>query len=168
MQIPRQSLTRQMVQPLLQSEVVQIVGAEFVAQIAGEFLVLLEKCVFPVGAEDVVAVLDLVDHGGQLAAQPLVAPHAENLADAVGGQAPQADFAIALEDFVDGKVAFEDEISAVLDLTDGVEARQVHPAALFPGELRPQQERPVVELFADELRAESVGGGLQLGDIAHR
>ena len=106
------------------------------------------------------AVLDLIDHGGQLAAQPLVQPHAEDLADAVGGQAPQADFATALEDFVDGEVAFEDEVAAVLDLTDGVEARQVHPAALFLGELRPQQEGPVVELLADDLGTKPVGGGL--------
>ena len=89
----------------------QVVADQFVAQIAGEFLVLLEKCVFPVGAKDVMAVLDLVDHGGQLAAQPLVAPHAEDLADAVGRQPPESDFATALEDFVDGKVAFEDEVA---------------------------------------------------------
>ena len=67
---------------------------------------------FPVGAKDVVAVLDLVDHGGQFAALPLFAA-AEELADAVGGQAPQSDFATALEDFVDGKIAFEDEIPAL-------------------------------------------------------
>ena len=51
----------EMVQPLLQAEVAQIVGAEFVAKIAGVLLVLLEKGVFPVGAKDMVAVLDLVD-----------------------------------------------------------------------------------------------------------
>jgi hypothetical protein len=58
----------EMIEPLLQAEVAQIVGTEFVAQIAGELFVLFEESVFPVGAEDMVAVLDLIDHGGQFAA----------------------------------------------------------------------------------------------------
>jgi hypothetical protein len=32
---------------------------------------------------------------------------------------------------VDGKVAFEDEVPAVFDLRDGVEARQAHLASFF-------------------------------------
>lgn len=66
--------------------------------------------------------LDLVDHGRQFPTQPFVQPHAENLADAVGCQTPKTDFAAALEDLVDGKVAFENEVPAILDLRDGVEA----------------------------------------------
>ena len=81
------------------------------------------------------------------------------------GQAPQPELAAPLKDFVDGEVPFEDEVAAVLDLGDGVEARQVHAAALLLGELRSQDERPVVELLADDLRAEPVGGGLQRRDI---
>ena len=97
----------------------------------GELLVLLEEGVLPVGAENMMAVLDLVDDRGQFAVQPLVEAHAEDLADPVGGQPPQADLAAPLEDLVDGEVAFEDEVPAVLDLGDGVEARQVHLAALL-------------------------------------
>jgi len=56
----------EMIKPFLQAEVVQIVGTEFVAQIAGELFVLLEKCAFPVRPEDVMPVLDLIDHRGKL------------------------------------------------------------------------------------------------------
>jgi hypothetical protein len=48
------------------------------------------------------AVLDLFDDGGDLAAQFLGEPHTEDLADTVGSQTPQADFAATLEDFMDG------------------------------------------------------------------
>ena len=40
----------EMVQPFLQAEVAQVVGDQFVAKIARVLFVLLEKCVFPVGA----------------------------------------------------------------------------------------------------------------------
>ena len=62
----------EMIEPFLQAEVAQVVGTEFIAQEAGELLVLLEEGVFPVRAEDVMAVLDLIDDRGQLAAQSLV------------------------------------------------------------------------------------------------
>jgi hypothetical protein len=68
-----------------------------------------------------VSMLDLVDDGCQLAAEPLIQPDAKDLADAVGGQPPQAYLTASLEDLVDGKVALENEIPAVLDLGDGVE-----------------------------------------------
>ena len=55
----------EMIESLLQAEVAQVVGTEFVAQVAGEFFVLFEKGVFPVSAEDVMAVLDLIDDGGE-------------------------------------------------------------------------------------------------------
>ena len=50
------------------------------------------------------AVLDLFDDGGDLAAQFLGAPHAEDFADAVRRQTPESDFAAPLEDFMDGEV----------------------------------------------------------------
>jgi len=52
-------------------------------------------------------------------------PHAKEFRDAVGSQAPKADLAAALENLVDREVALEDEVAAILDLPDGVEARQV-------------------------------------------
>ncbi len=110
----------EMLEPLLQTEVAQIIGAKFVAQEAGELFILLEEGVFPVGSEDMMTVLDLLDDRRQFAAQPLVEPDAEDLADAIGRQTPEPEFAAALEDLVDGKVALEDEVAAVLDLRDGV------------------------------------------------
>jgi hypothetical protein len=93
-----------------------------------------------IAAKDLMAMLDLVDDGGQLSPQSLVQPDAEDLADAVGGEAPQADFAAALEDLGDGKVTFENEVATVLatvlNLGDGVEAGQAHLVPFFFGELR--------------------------------
>src|SRR6202022_776465 len=158
----------EMIEALLQAEVAQVVGTEFMAQEAGEFLVLFQKRVFPVSPEDVMAMLDLIDHSGELPPQSFVQPDAEDLADPVGRQPPQTYLATALEDLVDGEVAFENEVPAVLDLCDRIEPRQAHLAAFLLGELRAEDEGPVIELFADDLRAEPVGGGLQRGDIAHR
>jgi len=121
----------EMIESFLQAEVAQVVGTELVAQVTGEFFVLFEKGVLPVGAKNVMAVLDLIDDGGKFPVQPLVEADAENLADAVGRQTPQADFAASLEDLVNGEVAFENEIPAVLDLGDGVETRQAHLAAFL-------------------------------------
>src|SRR5579884_3374677 len=114
-----------MCQPFLEPEVGEVVGAEFVAQEGGELLVLLEEAVFPVGPKDVMARLDLLPGGVELAAQAAGEPGAEDVRDLVGGEAPQPQFARALEDFVNGEVALEDEIAAILDLADGVEAPEV-------------------------------------------
>src|ERR1043166_9560647 len=150
----------QMIQPLFQAEVAQIVGAEFVAEVAGEFLILFEKGILPVGAEDVVAMLDLIDNRSEFPAQAFVEADAEDLADSVRRQPPQADLAAPLKDFVNGEVAFEDEIPAILDLSNSVEPRQIHLAAFLLGNLRPQDERPVIELLADNGRAQPIGGCL--------
>src|SRR5215469_17693066 len=83
-----------------------------------------------------------------------------DLADAVSGHAPQADFAAALEDFVDGEVALKNEIAAILDLGDGIETREAHLAAFFLGKLGPEDQGPVVELLADDLGTQPIGGGL--------
>jgi hypothetical protein len=67
------------------------------------------------------SVFDLLDHDSQFAAQPLTQSHAEDLADAIGGQAPEADFAASLEELVDRKMTFENEITAIFYLRDSVE-----------------------------------------------
>src|SRR6266478_2750617 len=77
---------------------------------------------FGVGAEDVMTMLDLIDDGAKLAAQLLGQPHTEEFRDPVSGQSPKADLAAAFENLMDREVALEDEVSAVLDLPDGVEA----------------------------------------------
>ena len=137
--------------PFLRRKSARLLETQFVAQEGGELFVLLEEGVLEVGAEDMMAVLDAIDDGGQLAAHPAVQAGAEDLGDLVGGQPPQAEFAAALEQFVDGKVALEDEVAAILDLGDRIEAREIELLALLGGELRPQDQGPVVEPFADDL-----------------
>src|SRR6266436_7380368 len=150
----------QMIQPFLQAEVAQIVGAKLVAQEAGELLILFEESMLPVSAEDMMAMLDLVDHGGELSAEALVQPDAEDFADAVGCQSPEADLTASLEDLVNGEMALKDEIAAVFDLGYGVEAREVHLPAFFLGKLRPHNQCPVIESLTDDGGAQAVGGGL--------
>src|SRR5207245_7613686 len=115
-----------MFEAFLEPEVSEIVGAEFVAQEGGELLVLFEESIFPVGAEDMMAVLDLLQCGVELAWQAPGEAGAEDFRDLLSRKAPQPQLARALEEAMDGKVAFEDEIAAVLDLADGIEAPQVH------------------------------------------
>jgi hypothetical protein len=50
--------------------------------------------------------------------------------DLVGRNAPLVEFTDAFEDFVDGKVALEDEVAAVSDLADRMKAAQVHRCPL--------------------------------------
>src|SRR6516225_10733186 len=58
----------EMIQALFEMEIGEVVGDELVAQESGELFVLLEEGVFEVGAEDVMAVLDAIDDGGELTA----------------------------------------------------------------------------------------------------
>src|SRR6266404_2379497 len=71
----------EMVQSLFEAEVGEIVGDQLVAQEGGKLFVLLEEGVLEGGAEDMMAVLDAVDDGGQLAAHPAVQTRAEDLGD---------------------------------------------------------------------------------------
>ena len=131
----------EMVQAFPQTEVGEVVGAQFVAQERRELFILLEEGVLEVGAKDMMAMLDLIDDGGELAAHPAVQAGAEDRGNLVGGEPPQAEFAAALEQFVDGKVALENEVAAILDLGDGIEARQVELLALLGGEFRSQDQK---------------------------
>src|SRR6516165_4838122 len=112
-----------------------------------------------------VAMLDLIDEGEELAAVIAAQPYAEDLGNLVGSQAPQTKFTASLEQLVDGKVAFEYIVEAILDLTDGISTGQPDLAALLGGELRSQDEGPIVEPLADDVRAQLIGGRLQGCDI---
>jgi hypothetical protein len=94
-----------MVEALAHTEVFEIVGAQLIAQERRELLVLLEEGIPEVGAVDMMAVGDLIDHGGKLAAVPAAETGAEDRCHLVGGEPPQAEFAAALEQLVDRKVA---------------------------------------------------------------
>jgi hypothetical protein len=58
----------EMIEPFVQAEVAQVVGAKLHAQEAGELLVLFDESALPVGAEDVMAMLDLIDGSAKLSA----------------------------------------------------------------------------------------------------
>ena len=62
----------EIVQALPEPEVLEVVGAELVAQEGRELLVLLEKGVLEIGAKDMVTMLYLIDDGGKLAGQPTI------------------------------------------------------------------------------------------------
>ena len=110
----------EVLQTLLQAEVGQIVGADLVAQEGGELLILLDEGMLPVGAKDVVPVLDVLERGAELALEPFAHTGAEDLGDLVGAKAPQPQLATAFEDLVDGKVAPEDQVAAILHLLQRV------------------------------------------------
>ncbi len=111
------------------------------------------------------AMLDLIDDGGELAAHPAAKAPAEDRGNLVCGQPPQAEFAAALEQFMDRKASLENEVAAVLDLGDGVEARQVEPLAFLGGKLRPQHKGPIIEPLSDDVWAQPVSGGLQCSHV---
>ena len=134
----------QMVDPFFESEIVEVVGAQFVAQEHGELLVLPENSVAEVDAEHVMAVFDLIDEAEKLAAVLALYSRAEDLGYFVGSQSPQAKLTASLEQLVDGEVALEDKIEAVLDLTDRIGAGEFDLAPLLGGEFRAEEEGPVV------------------------
>src|SRR5580704_10008811 len=73
----------EMVQSFFETEIGEVVGDQLVAQEGGELFVLFEEGVLEVGAEDVMAVVNAIDDGGQLAAHPAVQTGAEDLSDFV-------------------------------------------------------------------------------------
>src|SRR5438874_9954916 len=156
-----------MLQTFPEPEVAEVVGAELVAQEGGELLVLFEESIFPVGAEDMMAVLDLLQGGVELAWQAAGEAGAKDFRDLLGGETPEPQLTTAFEEAMDGEVALEDEIATVLDLADGVEATQVHGDPLPPGELRTQHQGPVFKALPDYFRSEAFRGGLQGLGIGH-
>src|SRR5262245_5537479 len=124
----------EMVEALPQTEVFEVVGTQLIAQERRELLVLLEEGIPEVGTVDMVAVRDLLDHVGELAAVATAETGTEDRRHLVGGEPPQAEFTTAFEQLVDRKVPLEDEVAAILDLRDGVEAGQVDRLAFLGGE----------------------------------
>ena len=101
-----------------------------------------------VGAIDIMAMLDLVDDGGELAGHLAVQSLPEDLGDIVGCEPPQPQLTASLEELVDGEVTFEDEVAAIFDLRDRLKAREIDAFALLDGELRPQDQGPIIKPLA--------------------
>src|SRR5215468_3442861 len=87
----------EILQALLETEVPEVVGAELIAQERCELLVLLQERVLEVGAIDMVAVLDLLDDGGELAGDLAMQALPEDLGDLVGCQPPQPQLTASLK-----------------------------------------------------------------------
>src|SRR6202008_2663037 len=110
------------VQSIFEVEIGDVIGDQLVAQEGEELFVLLQEVILEVGAKDMVAVLDAIDDGGELAVHSPVHPGAEDLSDLVRRQPPQAELAAAFEQLVDGEVALKDEVATILDLGDRIKA----------------------------------------------
>src|SRR5271157_6434315 len=107
------------------------------------------------------AVVPLVEETIEFTVHSFGEANAEDLGRLVGGQTEQSHLAGALEYFVDGKIAAEDEVAAVFDLIEGVGTAQVDGSALPFGELRTQHQRPVIQALANGEGVELVGCSLQ-------
>ncbi|MGH9761533.1 MAG: hypothetical protein ACREAC_11945, partial [Blastocatellia bacterium] len=128
---------------LLEPEVLEVIAESFQAEEGRKLLVHPKDRVLAVGAENMVAVVDLFQHTLEFAAQPLVHAEAENLDDFVGQHANKTDVTGAFEQFVNGEVAAKDEIAAVLNLLNRIVAVEIDSFPISFGKLRPHHESPV-------------------------
>lgn len=151
----------EVIKSFLQMKVSEVVAAHFASEESEKLLVLFDKSVFEVGSQDVMTMLDSLQGRMYFALKLFADALTEELRDFVSRQQQQSQFAGALKEVSDREVALKDEVTAVLDLADGVKAMKVHRLSLSLREFGSQKESPVVEPLADELRAKSIGGGLQ-------
>src|SRR6266404_227357 len=107
-------------------------------------------------------VLNALDHGLQLAFEAFGQTLTEQIGNAIGGEKIGAQLAGPAEDGLNGPTAFEDEIAAVLDLADGIEAVQAATErTFFERELGSQDEGPMVDALLKELPGQAIGSGLE-------
>ena len=65
-----------------------------------------------------------------------------------------------LEDFVDWKMSFENEVPAIFDLVEGIFAAEVDGLPVLVGKLRSQEPSPVVQALLNDFGVQFVGCGL--------
>jgi hypothetical protein len=107
---------RQLLQSLVQAEILEPVDANLDPQERAELLVGARHEALAVDAEDVMAMVEFLQHRVQVAAEPPVLAYAEDLGDDVGCQPEHPQLTGALEDLVDRKMTAEHEIPTVLHL----------------------------------------------------
>ncbi len=151
----------EVIESFLQMKVSEVVAAHFASEESEKLLVLFDKGVLEVGSQDVMTMLDSLQGRMQLALELFADALTEELRDFVSGQKQKPQLAGALEEVSNGEVALKDEVAAVLNLADGVEARKVHRLSLPLREFWSQHKCPVVEPLADELWAKPIGSGLK-------
>ena len=116
----------QVLQAFVELKILEAVAQHFQAQECAALLIHPQRCLFGVGAQHVMTMLDGFQHRFQPAAHSLTQRPGEDLRDLIGAEAQQAQLAGAFEDLVDRETAAEDEIAAVFDLVDRVAPLQVH------------------------------------------
>lgn len=151
----------EVIERFLQMKVREVVAAHFASEESEKLLVLLDKGVLEVGSQDVMTVLNSFQGRVHFALKLLADALTEELRDFISRQKQKPQLAGALKEVSDREVALEDEVTAVLNLADGVEAMKVHRLSLPLREFGSQKKSPVVEPLADELRAKPIGSGLQ-------
>ncbi len=149
------------VERLGEPEVGQSIAQDLEPQERGTLLVHPQHGALGASPEDMMAVLDLFEKGLQFATEPLGEPEPEDLRDLVRGQSKQAEVAGSLEQFMDRQVAPKDQVSAVLDLLEGVVPAEVDRRAIFGGELRADRPGPVLQALTNDRRTEAIRRGLQ-------
>jgi hypothetical protein len=150
----------EMVEGFLQAEIFKVVAKRFDAKKSGELFVHPQHGAFRAGAQHVVSMVDLLQHGLELPAKSFVETETKDIGNFIGGQAHQSDIAGALIELMDREVAFENEVAAVFHLLDRKHAVQIDRFTFLLGEPGAQNQTPIVELLADDVRAQAVGGGL--------
>jgi hypothetical protein len=83
---------------------------------------LPDKAVLEAGAEGMMPVFVFVKRAVKLALECLGQSMSEDLGDSTGGHLPEPQLTTPFEDLVDWEMAFENEIAAVLKLSDGIVA----------------------------------------------
>ena len=113
----------------------------FASEESEKLLVLFDKGVLEVGSQDVMTMLDSLQGRVYFALKLPADALTEELRDFVSGQEQKPQLAGTLEEVSDREVALKDEVTAVLDLADGVKAREIHGFSLVLGEFRSQAGR---------------------------
>ena len=142
-------------------KVSEVVAAHFASEESEKLLVLLDKGVLEVGPQDVMTMLDALQGRVHFALKLFADALTEELRDFVSGQKQKPQLAGALKEVSNREVALEDEIAAVLNLADSVEAMKVHRLSLVRREFRPQKKTPVVQPLANQIWAEPIRSRLQ-------
>jgi len=158
----------EVIERFLQMKVGEVVAAHFASEESEKLLVLLDESVLEVGSQDVMTVLDSLQGRMHFALKPFFDALTEELRDFVSRQQQQSQLAGTLKEVSDREVALKDEVTAVLDLADGVKAMKVHRLSLSLREFGSQKKSPVVEPLADELWAKPIGSGLKGLGVGNR
>jgi len=152
----------QAIQALSEVEVGKVIGNHFQSQVSAPLLVLFDKAVLPIGAEDVPAVLNLFQNSLQFAVEVAGNAVAKDLSNAIGRKAVEAQLAAALKDVPNGPVALENHVPTIFDLLDGPGTSEALTGASFLlGEFRPQSKGPITESLPDDFGIQTVGGSLE-------